>query len=455
MDALFNPRSIAVIGASKTPGKIGHAILTNIIKYGFRGRVYPVNPKYDEIEDLKCYPTVLDIPDEIDLAVIVIPAEQVPKAVGEAGAKGAKVAVVISSGFKEAGRADLEESLLEYARKYNIRVLGPNIFGICYTPRKLNATFGPQDVIPGSIALVSQSGALGIALMGWTIVEKVGLSALISLGNKADIDDADLLEWLRDDPNTSVIMIYLEGVKDGRRFMEEAKKTSAKKPVIVIKAGKTKRGMQAVASHTGSLAGMDSVYNAAFEQSGVLRAGNLEEAFDWARLFSTRKTSKGENTIIITNGGGVGVLATDACEELGVKLLDPPEDLKREFMTYMPPFGSPRNPVDITGQATHVEFEGAIDVAIRKDIIDNIIVLYCQTAVADPIKLAEVLIKANKSTDKPIVAAMIGGEKVSEAMDMLKREGFPVYPTPERAVSSMAAMIKWSLRRKILEEKTG
>jgi acetyl-CoA synthetase (ADP-forming) alpha subunit (EC 6.2.1.13)/branched-chain acyl-CoA synthetase (ADP-forming) alpha subunit (EC 6.2.1.-) len=197
MDALFNPRSIAVIGASKTPGKIGHAILTNIVKYGFRGRVYPVNPKYDEIEDLKCYPTVLDIPDEIDLAIIVIPAEQVPKAVGEAGAKGAKVAVVISSGFKEAGRADLEESLLEYARKYNIRILGPNIFGLCYTPKRLNATFGPQDVIPGSIALVSQSGALGIALMGWTIVEKVGLSALISLGNKADIDDADLLEWLR------------------------------------------------------------------------------------------------------------------------------------------------------------------------------------------------------------------------------------------------------------------
>ncbi len=451
LDPLFRPKSVVIVGASKTPGKIGHALLTNVLRYGFKGPVYPVNPKYDEIEDLKCYPTVLDIPGEIDLVIVAIPAESVPKVIGEIGAKGGKVAVVISSGFKEIGREDLENELLEYGRKYGVRILGPNIFGVAYTPEKLNATFGPTEVREGSIAFITQSGALGIALMGWTIVEKIGLSALISVGNKSDIDDADLLEWLKDDPYTKVILIYMEGVKDGRRFLKVAKEVSKKKPIVVIKAGRTARGMKAVSSHTGSLAGMDSVYSAAFEQAGILRANNVEEAFDWAVLFSTGKVPLGEETVIITNGGGVGVLATDACETNGIKLLDPPEDLKEAFSSYMPPFGSAKNPVDITGQATHVEFEGAVEAAIRHDSVKNIIVLYCQTAVSDPIKLAEVLVKQNKSTEKPMVASFIGGEKVVKAMEIMREGGFPAYPTPERAVKALAAMLKWGRKRKLLD----
>ncbi len=449
LDSIFKPKSVAVIGASRTPGKIGYEILRNIKEYGYKGKIYPVNPAAEEILDIKCYHSVLDVPGTIDLAIISIPAKFVPPVIDQLAEKDTKAAVVISSGFSEVGNKELEEDLIKRARRAGIRIIGPNVFGVLYSPTRLNATFGPKDVRPGSIAFITQSGALGIALMGWTVTEKIGLSAVVSVGNKADIDDSDLLSWFRNDENTRVVLIYMEGVSDGRKFMQEARLTTQFKPIIVLKAGRSKRGMAAASSHTGSIAGSDVVYSASFKQAGVLRAENLEQAFDWAVAFSAHKIPRGKRTVIITNGGGVGVMATDSCEASGLEVIDPPEDLKREFKRYMPEFGSAKNPIDLTGMATYKEFEGALRSAVKHKSVDCIITLYCETAVSDPIKIAEMIKKVFDSSYKPITVAMIGGEKVSKAMALLKEEEVPVYPDTERAVSAMAALVRWSERRSL------
>ncbi|RLE80783.1 MAG: acetyl CoA synthetase [Thermoprotei archaeon] len=452
---LFSPKSIAVIGASRTPGKIGYEILENLKEYGFKGKLYPINPHATEVLGLKAYPSITEVPDEVDMAVIAIPAAAVPSVLEECGKKGVKVVVVISSGFKEVGNVELEEKIVEIARKYDMRLLGPNIFGIFYAGSYMNATFGPRNVVPGTIAFISQSGALGIALMGWTVLEGIGLSAIISVGNKADIDDADLIDFLGQDENTRVILIYMEGVKRAREFMNVARKVTTKKPIIVLKAGRSERGMRAVASHTGSLAGSDVIYNAAFKQCGVLRAMNVEEAFDWARAFASLPEPKGENVIIVTNGGGLGVMATDAAQDYGLKLLEPPKDLMDKFRRFMPPFGSPRNPVDLTGQATEREYHGAISAALGDNRVHSVIVLYCETAVADPIKVAEGILKAKQeaSMEKPLVAAFIGGVNTARAIKFLNENGVPTYPTAERAVSSLAALYKWSSWRRRASQK--
>lgn len=450
LKALFSPRSIAIVGASRNPGKIGHTIMKNIIEYGYKGKIYPINPKADEILGYKAYRSVLEVPDEIDMAIIVVPEKAVLKVSEECGKKGVKVLVVIASGFSEVGNTEAERKLVEIAHKYGMRVLGPNIFGITYTPAKLNATFGPKDVLRGPIAFITQSGALGIALMGWTIMEEIGISAIVSMGNMADIDVVDVSKYLADDPNTKVITIYLEGLKPGagRRFIEEMRKVTRKKPVIVIKAGRSKRGAAAAASHTGSLAGSDKLYQAAFKQAGIIRAYTTEEMFDWARAFASQPIPCGEETIIITNGGGVGVLATDAAEEYNVKLLEPSPELKEKFKKVMPWFGSSKNPVDLTGQAVVENYLEALKIAFKSDEIHNIILLYCRTAILDPRDLAKAVIELYKEyskagINKPIVAGFIGGEDVREAIRILNRNGIPAYPSAERAVASLAKMIEY------------
>ncbi|MEM1858450.1 MAG: CoA-binding protein, partial [Desulfurococcaceae archaeon] len=393
--ALLEPKSIAVIGASRSPGKIGYVILKNIIEYGFKGKIYPINPHASEILGVKAYPSVLSVPEEIDVAVVTIPAPEVPKAIEECGKKGIKVAVVITSGFAEVGNVELEERIVKIAEEYGTRILGPNIFGYAYTPSNVNATFGPLEIQKGNIAFISQSGALGIALMGWTIMNEIGLSALFSIGNMADIDAVELSELLADDPHTRVIAIYLEGIRPGKgqEFVKKMSKVTEKKPVIVIKAGRTSKGMKAVASHTGSLAGSDILYDAAFKQAGVIRAYTVEEMFDIARAFAQQPLPRGENTVIITNGGGVGVLATDAAELSGVKLVEPSSELIEAFKEAMPWFGSPKNPVDLTGQAGIDNYVKALKVAVESPEIDNIVVLYCRTAILEPRELAKAIVE--------------------------------------------------------------
>ena len=447
---LFSPSSIAVIGASRKPGKIGHAIVKNLLDYGFKGKIYPVNPTADEILGLKAYKSVLEIPDKVDMVVVSIPAQKVIPAIEEAGKKGAKVAVVITSGFSEVGNVELERKMVETAHKYGMRILGPNIFGVAYTPADMNATFGPKDILKGGIAFITQSGALGIALMGWTLLEEIGLSAIVSMGNMADLDVVEVSQFLAEDPNTKVITIYLEGLKEGtgKTFVKLMKEVTKKKPVIVLKAGRSERGAAAAASHTGSLAGADIIYDVAFRQSGILRAITIEEMFDWARAFALQPLPKGENAVIITNGGGAGVMATDACADYGVNLYVPPEDLKAEFKKCMPWFGSPKNPVDLTGMAVEDNYYKALKVAYNDDRVHSVIVLYCRTAILDPMNLAKVILQAYKEAkeegkEKPTVVSMIGGTDVYEAMRHLNREGIPAYPIPERAVASLGALYKY------------
>jgi len=445
LEKLFIPESIAVIGASSKEGKIGHEILENIIKYGYKGKVYPININEKEIMGLKAYKSVLDVKGDIDLAVIAIPAKFVSSVVLECGKKGVKAVIIISSGFSEIGDSKTETMLVEIAKRYGMRILGPNVFGVVYTPHCLNATFGPREILKGNIAFVTQSGAIGIALMDKTRAENIGLSAVVSVGNKADIDDSDLLDFLKDDNNTKVILLYIEGLKKGRKFLESALETSSKKPIIAIKSGRTEKGAKAAASHTGSLAGSDNVFSYAFKQSGILRADTMEEAFEWARMLSLSPIPKGENCLIITNGGGVGVLATDACEKEGVKLLDDYKYLEDTFKPLIPEFGSAKNPIDITGQSREDSYKIILRKALEEEKIDSIIILYCEAAVVDTDKFADYIIEElkNSKTKKPVVVSLIGGEKGEKALIKLNKNGIPSFEEPERAVSTMAALYKW------------
>jgi len=447
LESLFKPRGIAIIGASTHPEKIGYKVVDNLLKSGFKGGIYPINPHAEEILGLKCYKSVKDVLGEVDVAVIAVPAKLVKQVTAECGEKGVKFLVIITSGFSEIGNIKEEKELVEIAHKYNMRILGPNIFGIYYAPMKMNATFGPPNVLPGNIALITQSGALGIALIGKTIAEEIGLSSIVSVGNKADIDDVDLLQFFAEDDYTKVIVIYMEGTKNGRQLLQIAEKVSKDKPLIAIKAGRSEKGARAAASHTGSLAGSDKIFEAAFKQGGILRARSADEAFNWARLLASYSKSPppGKNTVIITNGGGAGVLATDAAEEQGLHLWDDLDLMSEIFKDALPPYGSTKNPIDLTGIADTESYEVALAAALAEDKINSIILLYCLGAGVDPTKLAEAIIaQVRKGQDnKPIVVSMVGGEETEEAIKALNRSGIPAYEDPEEAVASLAALYKW------------
>ncbi|MCS7104813.1 MAG: acetate--CoA ligase family protein [Thermofilaceae archaeon] len=457
IQAIIRPRSIAVIGASRDPSKIGFRILHNVLSSGFRGPVYAVNPNADEVLGLKCYRSVVDVPGFVDLAVVAVPARLVPQVLVECGLKKVSAVAVISSGFKEVGNVELEEQVVETARKYGFRILGPNIVGICDTVAPVNASFCQGSPLKGEIAFVSQSGALSIALVGWTVLKGVGLSALVSLGNKADLDENDFLEFFGRDPHTKVITAYLEGIEDGRRFIEIASKVSLNKPILVLKVGKSERAMGAIKSHTGSLAGADAVAEAALEQCGVIRAPSFVELFDWAVALAKVPIPVGENVVVITNGGGAGVMATDAAEQYGVKLMDVPHDLTEKFRKYMPPFGSVFNPIDLTGMASKEWYKGAVYEALRDHRVHSVVVIYCHTAVTNPKEIADAILEARResSVEKPVVVSLIGGDECFKEIQRLTSEGVPAYESPEKAMAALGAVYKYKrLRDKLLETKT-
>lgn len=444
---LIRPNTVAVVGASRHPEKIGYQVLKNLLDAGFpRDKVFPINPNATEILGLKCYPTVKDVPVDIDLAVIVVPAKIVPVVLRDCAEKKVKAVAIISAGFKEVGRVKEEQELVKIARSAGMRLLGPNIVGLCDTVKRVNASFCQGLPLEGEIAFISQSGALAIGLVGWTILKKIGLSDLVSIGNKADVNEVDLMEFFGDDPHTKVITIYLEGTDDGRRFLEVARKVTKKKPVIVLKAGRTERTVAAIKSHTGSLAGSDTAYDAAFKQAGVLRAPDFITLFNWAVALAKCPLPKGENVVIITNGGGAGVMATDACSVYGLKLMDIPPDLKEKFKECMPPFGSTLNPIDLTGMASREWYEKALKIALQDPRVHAVIVLYCHTAITDPEDIADGLIKAYKETGakKPVVAALIGGIECERAIQKLTANGIPAYASPEEAVSALGAVYEYA-----------
>ncbi len=453
LERLFSPKSVAVIGASKNPKKIGYELVRNIVTGGYEGRIFPINLEGADVMGIKSYTSLRLVPGEVDLAVVAVPAVYVADVLEECGQKGVKAAIVISSGFREIGNTELEEKILGVARRHGIRVLGPNVFGLYYAPSRLNATFGLSQVFPGNIAFITQSGALGVAMMGWTNLYRIGVSAVVSMGNKADIDEADVLDYLAGE-GTKGVLVYMEGVRDGRRLLSSLKGITMKKPVVVLKSGRTSQGAAAAASHTGSLAGSDAIYDSAFRQGGALRASDFAQAFDWIKLMTMQPRPPNENCVIITNGGGVAVMATDAAEESGVRIWPVPGDLQEEFKKLMPVFGNFRNPIDLTGQAYEDSYYKAVELSLREPRIGSVIVLYCQTAITDPASIANAIADACESVrpDKPLLASFVGGYPCEEAMRKLEERSIPAYPIPERAVSSLAAYYRWSRYRAGQEE---
>lgn len=459
LDAIFHPQSLAVIGASRKPGSVGHSLLANIIDSRFQGIVYPVNPKAKGILGIKSYPSVAAIPDTVDLAVIIVPAHLVPAILEECGQRGIPGAIVISAGFKEIGGegVELEKQVQHIITEYDIALVGPNCLGVINADplTSLNATFGTQMPQEGNIAFMSQSGALCVAVLDYAIESNVGFSKFISMGNKAGINENELLLYLRDDPKTDVILMYLEDLVDGRKFMTIAREITTHpknpKPIIALKAGRTPLGAKAASSHTGSLAGSDKVYNAIFEQCGVLRGNTLEEIFDYVKAFSSQPLPKGKNVAIITNSGGPGILATDACIQYGLKIASFASRTKRALKKILPPTASVNNPVDLIAEAQHKQYEASLKEILSQKDVHSAMVILTPTAFTDVEKISWAIVRAAKAHKKPMVCCYLGVYDVSKGIEILEENGIPAYRFPESAaqvLSEMAHFSEWLARPK-------
>ncbi len=445
LDKMLRPKTVAVVGASATPGKIGYTVINNLIKGGYTGKIYPINPTCTEILGLKCYPSISEVPGEVDSAIITIPAKAMAEVTEACGKKGVKGLIVITSGFSESGRKDLEDEMLEIAAKYKMRILGPNIVGSLSNSDKFNGSFAPGLPLPGKASLVTQSGALLIAIDMATYTRKIGFDKLISIGNMADVDFADLIEWFDEDDNTTCVSLYIEGMKNGRKFIDAARKSS--KPIVALKSGVSAHGSAAAASHTGSLAGAAKIYNSAFKQAGVIQAQDLNDLFNRTLTLSQQPPMKGENLLILTNGGGVGVLATDAAEKYGIPLHFAPADVQTELKKHMPEFGSAKNPVDMTGMAGNDWYYQTTKFSYAHDWTDGLVVLYCETAMTNPFEIAKSIKQAvddSGVTGKPITVSFVGGEKSDQAMGWLVENGIPAFGGPDIAVNAMAALREYA-----------
>ncbi len=449
LDFFFRPSSVAVIGASRDPEKLGYAVLANLKEGGFSGALYPVNPKAEEILGLRAYPTVLDIPGPVDLAVIVIPYPLVPAALEQCGQKGVPAAVVISAGFREAGREGLERELelVQIARRYGIRLIGPNCLGVIDTNTPLNATFAAGMPPGGPIAFMSQSGALGTAVLDMALAGRIGFFRFVSLGNKADVSEIDLLEAWEDDPGSRVILAYIEGLPDGQRFMEVARRVTRKKPVVAVKSGVTRSGARAVSSHTGSLAGSEAAYHAAFRQAGVIRAESMEHLFDLALAFAYQPLPPGDRIAIVTNAGGPGILATDALEHAGLQLARLRPETVEALMADLPSAASAANPVDVLGDALADRYEHALRRVLADPGVDGVIVIVTPQAMTQIEETAHVVGRVARETDKPILGCWMGESRIAAGIAVLRRYGIPNYPFPERAAAVLAAMVRYRQER--------
>lgn len=445
LEMFFNPRAVAVIGASESPNKIGHQVLANLIRSGYRGEIYPINPNATEILGKTCYKSVLEIPGVLDLVVIVVPTRFVASVLEEAGQKGAKGAVVITAGFREAGGEgpQREKELLEIANRYGMRIIGPNCLGFINTWTPIDTSFAVEATGPGTIAFCSQSGALGTAVLDYALAGDINLSGFVSLGNKADVDEVDLLNAWREDEHTRVILAYIEGLRDGPAFMRAARETVRVKPVIAVKSGRTASGSKAVSSHTGSLAGADAAYDAAFKQAGVFRANSVQELFDYAIAFASQPTLKGNRIAIVTNAGGPGVMATDALEDQGLVLAPLTPETEAALATGLPAAASTHNPVDVLGDAPKSRYAFALDLVLKDPNVDGVLVILTPQSNTEVVATAEALIAVSKNADKPILACWMGGKVSSAGADLFARNGVPNYPFPERAVAALGAMCQY------------
>ncbi len=446
LHAFFRPSGVAVIGASEKPGKVGRVVLENIIKSGFPGAVYPVNPNHESVFGLPCYPSVSRIPETPDLAVIIVPAPSVVEVLEECGNSGIPAAVIISAGFKESGRDGYrrETELRETARRHGIRVLGPNCLGLADTFTPLNATFATRSPLPGNVAFMSQSGALCTAVLGWSLENHLGFSRFISLGNKMDVDESDVLEELETDDNTSVIAAYLEGVKDGERFLETAARVGRSKPVVVLKAGVTQAGARAVSSHTGTLAGSEKAYNAAFRRCGALRAETVEDLFMLCRGFSSQPPPRGPKVGVITNAGGPGIIASDALERAGLSLASFTEETAKALRHGLPEAASVYNPVDVLGDAGPERYRLAVSRVLPDPGVDALLVILTPQAMTEVEETARVVAEEARGAEKTVFAVFMGGEESSRAEEILREAGVPNFQFPEEAVRTLKAMREYT-----------
>ncbi|MGC9359478.1 MAG: acetate--CoA ligase alpha subunit [Anaerolineae bacterium] len=445
LEKLFHPSSIAVIGASSNPGKLGHQVLANLIGSGFGGTLYPVNPKADEILGLEAYGSVTDIPGPVDLVVVVIPNKFVADVLDESGRKGVKAAIIITAGFREAGPEGvaMEQELLRVAEQYGMRLVGPNCLGVIDTHTPMNASFAAGTPEPGSIAFMSQSGALCTAILDFALAEHIGFSQFVSLGNKADVDDVALLDVWGDDPTTNVIIAYVEGVSDGAKFIEAARTAASKKPVIAVKSGRTASGSKAVSSHTGSLAGSDAAYDAAFSQAGVLRANSVQDLFDWSTAFAYQPLIEGNRVAIVTNAGGPGVMATDALERNGLVLASLQPKTEERLAEVLPAAANIHNPVDVLGDARADRYAAALEIVVADPGVDGVVVIVTPQTTTEIEKTAEALVHESEKMDKPLLGCWMGSKEASRGTQILAKNKVPNYPFPERAVGALGAMLRY------------
>ncbi len=473
LDAIFNPQSVAVVGASAQRGKVGHDIFENILRGGFTGTLYPVNPKAKSILSVRAYASVLDIPDDIDLAMIILPPKAALKSIEEAIQKGVKGIVIVSAGFKEVGGEglEIENKILAMCREAGIPLVGPNCLGVINPLEaiRLNASFSARMPKPGNISFISQSGALCTAVLDFAADREFGFSKFISIGNKADVDELDLLRYLHEDDDTEVIMIYLEELRrDGAEFIAAVKEITSgdyrPKPVLVIKSGRTSEGAAAAASHTGSLAGTFAVYDAMFEQAGVIRVDTIDELFDFSGAFAfknesatgklRRKVPNGNRVAIVTNAGGPGIVATDMTISTGLKLAKFSEDTIESLASHLPVSANLQNPVDVIGDAASDRYEYALDAVIKDEGVDGALVILTPQSMTNVLGTAEAIVKIARRSAKPILCCFMGVIDVSAGKKYLQEYGVPVFNFPENAAKAFGALYRYSnwMNRQILAQ---
>ena len=457
LDKIFSPQSVAIIGASNVEGSVGCALSKNLTQLGYAGKVYFVNIRKPEIFGAKTYKTVEQIPEPIDLALIATPAKTVPDVMEECGRARVKGVIIVSAGFKETGPEGkaLEEAILEIAKKYDMRVIGPNCIGIIRPRINLNATFLDKMLKPGNIAFISQSGALGSAILDWAIHENIGFSNFVSVGSMVDVDFGDLIDYFGSDPKTKSIIMYVEGITDARKFMSAARHFARTKPIIVVKAGKFAESAKAVASHTGSLSGEDDIYDAAFKRAGIVRVEEINDLFNAAQVLGTQPLPKGSRLAIITNAGGAGVMATDALIAKGGKLAKLRDKTMDVLNNTLPPFWSKSNPIDVQGDAKASYYKAAVEACLHDDTVDGILIIFTEQAGSEPVEIAKdivELVHSKAHQNKTILTSFMGFEAVQHANKILSANNIPTYSTPEQAIKTYMYMYTYQRNLELLYE---
>lgn len=445
VNTMLNPKSIAVVGASQTQGSIGYTLFDNLLNSNYEGRSYAVNPKYDDVQGSPCYNSILNITEEIDFAVLATPAQTIPALLKECYEKGIHSVMILSAGFKESGDDGIQlfNEVKALCESYDIRVIGPNCIGIINPWIGLNLGFYSRHALPGNLAFISQSGALSASILDWAVDQSVGFSGFVSIGSMMDIDFSDLLEYFENDDKTDCILLYIENVEDGKRFVEVAKRVSPKKPIIAVKSGRSLQGAKAAESHTGALAADDMVYEAAFEEAGILRVDSISELFHVAQAFSCQPFPKGERLAIVSNAGGPAVMATDMLVTKGGELAPLSDETQSYLESNLPAHASKHNPIDVLGDASSETFGSAIAVCGKDETVDAIVAIFTTQGVSDPTEAAHALVKEYADIDKPVMACWMGEQDVLEAREVLEAAGIPNYRYPESAVNVFLKMIEY------------